>query len=178
MKIIKLLIIISFIINSTLILAQKNPPRLSPKAFVGQTIGYTTVSITYGSPGVKERKVWGELVPFGKVWRTGANEATTIEFDNSLFIEGKKIPAGKYSLFTIPNEKEWTIILNKVYDQWGAFKYNKDKDIIRFKVKPIISHHVERLKFSFEYKEPYKAIVNLEWEKLRIPFSINSEIIN
>jgi hypothetical protein len=177
MKIINLLFLFFFTVNSSLLVAQKNLPRLSPKAFVGQTIGYTTVTITYGSPGVKEREIWGELVPYGEVWRTGANEATTIEFDNDLYIEGNKIPTGKYSLFTIPNEKEWTIILNKVYDQWGAFKYNMDEDQIRFKVKPIKNHHVERLKFYFQYIEPYKAIVNLEWEKIKIPFLINSEIL-
>ena len=175
MKVIKIFLLFFFAINISIIVAQKNLPRLSPKSFVGQTVGYTNVTITYGSPGVKEREIWGKLVPYGEVWSTGANEATTIEFDNDLFIEGNKVLSGKYSLFTIPNKMEWIIILNKVYDQWGAFKYNEEEDQIRFKVKPINNHHVERLKFSFEYKEPYKAVVNLEWANLRIPFRINTE---
>ncbi len=177
MKVIKIILLLFLAINISVIIAQKNLPRLSPKAFVGQTVGYTNITITYGSPGVKEREIWGKLVPYGEVWRTGANEATTIEFDNNLFIEGNKVPSGRYSLFTIPNKNEWTIILNKVDDQWGAFKYNKEEDQIRFKIKPINNHYVERLKFSFEHKEPYIAVVNLEWEKLRIPFRINSENI-
>lgn len=175
MNVFKIILLLLFAVNISVITAQNNLPRLSPKSFVGQTVGYTNITITYGSPGINEREVWGKLVPYGEVWRTGANEATTIEFDNDLIIEGKKVPSGKYALFTIPNKKEWIIILNKIYDQWGAFKYNKEEDQIRFKVKPISNHHVERLKFSFEYKEPYKAVVNLEWGNLRIPIIINSE---
>ena len=87
---------------------------------------------------LKKEKFGVSLVPYNEVWRTGANEATTIEFDNDLFIEGNKVLSGKYSLFTIPNKMEWIIILNKVYEQWGAFKYNEEEDLIRFKVKPEI----------------------------------------
>ncbi|MDX1702488.1 MAG: DUF2911 domain-containing protein, partial [Melioribacteraceae bacterium] len=107
-------LLLTFIFCFTIleISAQNNLPRLSPKSFVGQTIGYTKVMINYGSPGVKERSIWGGLVPYGEVWRTGANEATTIEFDSDVFIEGNKVAAGKYSLFTIPGEDKWTVILN------------------------------------------------------------------
>lgn len=176
MKLLKIIALLFFTLSSTISFAQKNLPRLSPKSFVGQIIGYANITINYGSPGVKDRIIWGELVPFNKVWRTGANEATTIEFDSDLIIEENKVPAGKYSLFTIPNKDEWTIILNKVYEQWGNFKYDKNEDLIRFKVKPSSNHHVERLKFSFEFKEPYISMVNLEWEKIKVSFKINSEI--
>lgn len=155
--------------------AQDNVPRLSPKAFVGQTVGYTNVVITYGSPGVKGRNVWNDLVPYNAVWRTGANEATTIEFDTDVRIGGKIVPAGKYSLFTIPNKDNWTIILNKEYEQWGAYKYNEKEDLIRFKAIPKPNSFVERLCFAFEYKSPYKAFVNIAWEKLKVSFEISTE---
>ncbi|MBK7981081.1 MAG: DUF2911 domain-containing protein [Ignavibacteriae bacterium] len=161
---------------SLIILAQNNPPRLSPRSYVGQTIGYTNVEVKYGSPGVKNRKIWGELVPYNKVWRTGADEATTIEFEKDVIIKNKKIPAGIYSLFTIPTEKEWTIILNKVYDQWGAFKYNQKEDLYRFKVTPKQNSFMERLQFNFDYKAPYITEVNIEWEKIKVSFEINTEI--
>ena len=157
--------------------AQDNVPRLSPKSFVGQTVGYTNVVITYGSPGVKGRTVWNDLVPFNEVWRTGANEATTIEFDKDVRIEGKKVPAGKYSLFTIPNKDFWTIILNKEYEQWGAYKYQEKEDLIRFKIVPTSNNYVGRLRFVIEYKSPYKSFVNFEWEKVRVSFEINAETL-
>ncbi|MBK8944521.1 MAG: DUF2911 domain-containing protein [Ignavibacteriae bacterium] len=169
-------ILLALFVFSLTIIAQNNPPRLSPKCYVGQTIGYTNVEIKYGSPGVKDRKIWGELVPYNKVWRTGADEATTIEFENDVIIKNKIIPAGIYSLFTIPNEKEWTIILNKVYDQWGAFKYDPKEDFYRFKTTPKQNEFTERLKFSFYYKEPYITEVSIRWEKIKVAFEINSEI--
>lgn len=178
MKLINIMIGLLVLVTSSSIYSQKNTPRLSPKAFVGQTIGYTNVRITYSSPGVKGRVIWGSLVPYNKVWRTGANEATTIEFDNDILIEGKRVAMGKYSLFTIPTKDSWTIILNKVYDQWGAFKYNEKEDLLRFKVKPSANHFVERLIFNFEYKDQYKSNVNLEWEKQKISFEINSDVKN
>lgn len=155
---------------------QNNLPRLSPKSFVGQTVGYTKVVITYGSPGVKERSIWGELVPYGEVWRTGANEATTIEFDSDVLIEGKLVPEGKYSLFTIPGKKKWTVIINKIYDQWGAYKYDESEDLLRFEVPQLSNHHVERLTFRFQYKDAYRSDVIMEWAKIKIVFEINSEI--
>ncbi len=157
---------------------KKEPPRLSPKAFVGQTIGYTDVKITYGTPGVKGRKIWGGLVPYGKVWRTGANEATTIEFSTDVMVNGHPVPKGKYALFTIPNPDEWTIILNKVADQWGAFKYDPKEDLLRFKVKPVEHEFRERLMFSIDYKTPYSADVNIDWEKLRVSFTIDTTPVN
>ncbi len=162
---------------SSNIFSQNNLPRLSPKAYVGQMVGYVNVEINYGTPGVKDRKIWGELVPYNKIWRTGANEATTIEFSKPILIEGNKIPAGKYSLFTIPGITEWTIILNKVADQWGTYKYNKEEDLIRFKVKPIKNEHQERLNFSIEYVDSYKANIIFKWEKIELIIGLDSKIL-
>lgn len=174
MKFLTHIILITFSLLSILN-GQDNLPRLSPKSFVGQTVGYTNVRIDYGSPGVKERIIWGELVPYNKVWRAGANEATTIEFDKDVSIKGNKVPAGKYSLFTIPTKDEWTIILNSIYDQWGAYKYDQSKDQLRFTAKPKLNDHVERLRFTIEYIDAYKANINLEWENLKVSFMINTE---
>ena len=173
-KIITLILILIF--STTISFAQKNLPRLSPKCYVGQTIGYTNVEINYSSPGVKNRSIWGKLVPYNSVWRVGANEATTIEFDNDILINGNKISAGKYSLFTIPGKSEWTVILNNAYDQWGSFKYSKKDDIIRFKVVPKKNDFVERLKFSFNFKEPYISEIVMEWETLKITFDIKTNV--
>src|SRR5512146_2489926 len=96
--------------------------RISPKASVSQTIGFTDVTISYSRPGVKARKIWGDLVPYDKVWRAGANEATKITFSTDVMVEGKKLSAGSYGFFVIPGKKEWTLIFNKVADQWGAFE--------------------------------------------------------
>jgi len=178
MKKLIILLKIILIISGTIIFAQNKVPRLSPKSFVGQTVGSTILKITYGSPGVKGRKIWGELVPYNIVWRTGANEATTIEFDSDVIIDGKKIPTGKYSLFTIPNKDTWTIILNKTYDQWGAYNYNEKEDFIRFKAQPIVNHHVERLSYKIEYLDSYKSKIYMEWEKLAVSFEIKTDLKN
>src|SRR5678815_1632494 len=111
-------------------------PRVSPKASCGFTMGLTDVKVNYGAPAVKGRTIWGGLVPYGEVWRAGANEATTIEFSGDVNMEGQPLKAGKYSLFFIPGEKEWTVIVNKVWDQWGAYKYDSTQDAIRFIVEP------------------------------------------
>ena len=155
--------------------AQNEPPRLSPKASVSQVVGYTEVAVVYSRPGVKDRKIWGGLVPYNEVWRTGANEATTIEFSDDVTVEGHKVPKGKYGLFTIPGEKEWTIILNKTWDQWGAFNYDKSQDLVRFKVKPQKSDFTERLLFTFDYVSPYSENVVIEWNELKVPFLVETK---
>lgn len=149
-------------------------PRASPNASVSQTIGVTEVTISYGRPGVKERKIWGELVPYGKIWRTGANEATTISFHKDVLIEGQKLPAGTYALFTIPTENAWTIVFNKNPEQWGSDDYDPQKDALRIKVKPQPAAHKEWMSFSFKNltADPSSATAVLRWEKLAVPFKI------
>ena len=152
--------------------AQENKIRLSPKASVMQTVGFTDVTIDYSRPGVKGRTIWGALVPYNKVWRAGANEATTINFSTDVTIEGKSLPAGKYGFFTIPNKDSWTLIFNKVADQWGAFQYNEAEDALRVTVKPESNNFQEWLAYTITKTGDKSAVVSLEWEKLKVPFKI------
>ncbi|MCS6968499.1 MAG: DUF2911 domain-containing protein [Cytophagales bacterium] len=153
---------------SALAKAQNQQP-LSPPASVAEKVGQAVITIHYSQPSVRGRKIWGELVPYGKVWRTGANKATTFETTADITVEGKKLPKGKYALFTIPGEKEWVIIFNKQHDQWGAFNYKESEDALRVKVKPMPSdEHYEALTFDI-HKD---GIVSLLWEKLRVSFKI------
>jgi hypothetical protein len=156
---------------------QKEQLRVSPKASVMQVVGLTEIKIDYSRPGVKGRTIWGELVPYNKVWRAGANEATTINFESGVLIEGKKLSAGKYSFFTIPNKNEWTLIFNKVADQWGAFEYNEAEDALRVSVKPVNNNHTEWLAFSFTDLNPKegKAVINILWEKLKVSFTVEAQ---
>ena len=154
--------------------AQVDLPRVSPNAAVSQTIGYTNISIVYCRPSVKEREIWGKLVPYGKVWRTGANEATTIQFTTDVIIEGHKVPGGRYSLFTIPEESEWTVILNKIDNQWGAFNYKETEDLLRFKVKSGQGSFTEHLQFSFANITDSSADLYLNWEKIQISFEVKT----
>lgn len=156
--------------------------RVSPRAFITQTIGLTDITISYSRPGVKGRKIWGGLVPYKKVWRAGANEATKLTFSTDVWINGKKFPAGSYGFFIIPYEnKAWTIIFNKVADQWGAFEYNEAEDFARFNVKPIQSNYQEWLSYTFDNmkvntKGKNSAEVNLKWDKIKVPFTIVTEV--
>ncbi|MFA3783537.1 DUF2911 domain-containing protein [Melioribacteraceae bacterium 4301-Me] len=172
------LLIINILFALSNITAQVELPRLSPNATVSQTVGYTNITVTYCRPGVKERKVWGELVPYNKVWRTGANEATTIEFTTDVVVEGNKVPAGKYGLFTIPTDKEWTIILNKVWNQWGAFNYDSKQDFLRFKVLPLEHPFTERMMFAFSELTDSSTVLNLFWERLNIPIKIKVDVLS
>ena len=140
----------------------------SPAATATGKIGTTDVTVNYSSPGVKGRKIFGGLEPYGKVWRAGANEATTIEFSKNVTVEGKPLPAGKYGFFVIPTEKQWTVIFNKVPNQWGAFKYDEKQDALRVMVTPrqVISP-TERL----VYEVTPKGLV-LRWEKVELPVAI------
>ncbi|HVN30643.1 MAG TPA: DUF2911 domain-containing protein [Thermoanaerobaculaceae bacterium] len=150
---------------------QLDLPRPSPKASVTQTVGLTDVTITYCRPSVKGRVIWGGLVPYDQVWRTGANEATTITFGDDVTIEGNKLPAGTYGLFTIPGKDEWTVIFNKGAKQWGAYEYKQDQDALRIKVKPQPAVFHELMTFSFPSVSTESAQVALNWENLQVAFS-------
>ena len=147
-------------------------PRPSQKAQVMQTVGLTDVTITYSRPGVKERVIWGGLVPYDKVWRTGANEATTIAFSTDVNVNGQPLKAGTYSLHTIPTQNEWTVIFNTKADQWGSYSYNDSLDALRIKVKPQPHEFTEWMQFSLPDIAVDKATIALDWEKLRVPFEI------
>jgi hypothetical protein len=152
---------------------QLDLPRPSPKASVTQTVGVTEVSIHYSRPGVKGRPIWGELVPYGEVWRTGANENTTITFGTPVKVGGTELPAGTYGLQTIPAQDQWTVIFSKDAKLWGAFDYKPENDALRIQVKPQpAAEPVERMRFSFEDVTDNSAEVVLAWEKLEIPFTV------
>ena len=156
---------------------EKEEVRISPKALVEQTVGFTEVTIEYGRPGVKGRTIWGGLVPHNAVWRAGANEATKITFSTDVKIDGKKLKAGSYSFFAIPGQKTWTLIFNKVANQWGAFEYNDVEDALRIEVTPMQNDcWQEWLAFTITKSSDKKAVVMLEWEKLKVPFNVEVDI--
>jgi hypothetical protein len=146
--------------------AQEKPT--STKEVVSGKINGATITINYGSPSVRAREIWGKLVPFNQVWRAGANDATTFETDKDLTIEGSKLPAGKYSFFVIPNEKECVLIFNKEAKQWGAYKYDEKQDQLRVTVKQKVADTIaEKLVYTIN-----KNNIVLSWEKWNIPFSV------
>ncbi|MFE3867763.1 DUF2911 domain-containing protein [Flavobacterium sp. LS2P90] len=146
--------------------AQEKPT--STKEVVTGKINGATITINYGSPSVRTREIWGKLVPFNQVWRAGANDATTFETDKELTIEGSKLPAGKYSFFVIPNEKECVIIFNKEPKQWGTYKYDQKQDQLRVTVKQKLAETIaEKLVYTIN-----KDTVVLSWEKWNILFSV------
>ena len=149
------------------LIAAQGKPTSSKEVATGK-INNATITINYGSPSVNGREIWGALVPFNQVWRAGANDATTFETDKEVTIEGTKLPAGKYSFFVIPNEKECIIIFNKEAKQWGAYKYKVKEDQLRVSVKPQVAKvSVEKLVYSINQKN-----VVLSWGKWNIPISI------
>ncbi|HXO21005.1 MAG TPA: DUF2911 domain-containing protein [Thermoanaerobaculia bacterium] len=147
-------------------------PRPSPNASVSQMIGITEVTLHYSRPGVKNRKIWGGLVPYGEVWRTGANENTTIRFSTPVKVEGHELPAGLYGLQTIPTASQWTVIFSKDADQWGAFSYKQADDALRVEVQPRPAEPQERMSFEFADLTDGSATVVLRWEKLLVPFKV------
>ncbi|HEX8332046.1 MAG TPA: DUF2911 domain-containing protein [Segetibacter sp.] len=147
--------------------------KKSIKAVAKGQIGNANVTINYHSPGVRKRVIWGGLVPYNDVWVTGAHSATSIELDKPFKIEGKTIPAGKYALFTIPGEDEWTVIINRNWEQHLADDYSTKDDVVRIKVKPIRKDStLERLQYFITSKASDKGTIAMEWEKLRIEFPV------
>ena len=154
---------------------QLRTPRPSPSATLMQTVGLTDITIKYSRPGVKGRAIWGALVPYDKVWRTGANEATTIAFSDDVTVEGQKLPKGTYSLHTQPGRDQWTVIFNSVADQWGSYSYDAAKDVVRINVKPQTAEHREWLMFEIPEMTTDTAKVVLRWEKLAVPFTVDTK---
>ncbi len=159
-------------------LAQVSVPRESQPAMITQLIGDTNVKISYNRPNIKNRKVWGELVPLGKVWRTGANENTTFEVDRDITVNGQKLPAGKYGLHTIPNQNEWIVIFSKANADWGSFTYDEKKDALRVTAKPQIADFQETMAIGFENIRLNTADAVIAWEKVKVPFTIDVGDVN
>ena len=150
--------------------------RVSPNAIVGQTIGTTNVMVAYGRPGVKGRTIFGDLVPYGEVWRTGANEATAVHFSDDVRVEGQPLAAGTYSLHTIPAEGgAWTVIFNGAAEQWGSYNYDASQDVLRVEVTPEEAPHTEMMTFTFEDVGETSGRLVLYWAGVRVPVALTAE---
>ncbi|HEV8434994.1 MAG TPA: DUF2911 domain-containing protein [Thermoanaerobaculia bacterium] len=147
-------------------------PLRSPAAVVSQRIGLTDIEIRYHRPQVNGRKIWGDLVPYGKVWRTGANTITTIRFSDPVTIDGHPLDAGTYGFHAIPTPAEWTLIFSKNSTTWGSFTYDQSEDALRVQVKPEPSPMHESMTFEVDHLQPDSAVVALEWENVRVPFRV------
>lgn len=178
-------VVLVFFVTFSTQAQQENKPRPSLHASVSQRIGVDTdITIDFSRPGVKGRKIFGELVPFGLEpgnkysndkpypWRGGANENTTIEFSKDVNVEGNKLPAGKYSLHFIPSEKEWVVIFNKNSKLWGSYQYNQAEDALRINVTPVKAPFTEWLIYGFDDLASTSCTAYLQWEELRVPFKI------
>ena len=152
-------------------------PAASPACTLKQRVGLTDIEINYSRPGVKGRAIFGGIVPYGQVWRTGANQATKITFSTDVKFNGEDVPAGSYALFTIPGEDEWTVILSKNADQFGAFQYDAKDDLVRFKVVPIkLAETIDTFTIEFNRIRDDSAELNLIWDKTVVPLQIQIEL--
>lgn len=170
----KLLLLTIFVLAMSLSsFAQLAPPPESARQEVSQMVGDTKISIAYHRPNVKGRKIWGGLVPYGEVWRTGANNATVFEITNDVTVNGQKLAKGKYSLHTIPGETEWTIIFNKNAEQWGSFRYEMKDDVLRVTAKPATAEFHETMSLEIENVVKNVAEVHIRWDKIAVPFTVD-----
>ena len=156
--------------------AELTLPRISQIATVTQSIGITDLTVKYSRPGVKNRPIWGALVPYDKPWRTGANDATNFMTTDPISVAGKPLPAGTYALFTIPTAGEWTVIFSQQKDLWGAFDYDPKQDVLRVTATPTTVESQEWMEFSFENLTPQSADLVLSWEKLRVAVPITVDV--
>ena len=177
-------VVVGFAVSSTAF-AQEKKVRASLPASVSQTIGVDTeITFNFSRPGVKGRTIWGELVPYGLApgnkyseekpfpWRAGANEKTTIALSSDVTVDGKPLPAGKYSIQMIPSEKDWVVIFNKVIEGWGSYDYDEAQDALRVTVTPVEAPFEEWMRFGFDDLAGTSAVAFLQWEKLKVPFTI------
>jgi len=171
----KLLLVAAFAISAFVSNAQHDMSKdkatmpSPPASTSATTASGTNVTINYAQPAVKGRNVWaGDLAPYGKVWRTGANDATTFEVNKDVTINGKALKAGKYALFTIPGEKEWTVIFNKTAKQWGAYSYKEADDVLRVTAKSDSAPMTER----FTIKAENSGIITMMWDKIKVSFTV------
>ena len=156
---------------------QLNTPQPSPTANIKQNFALSNIEISYSRPGVKGRKVFGDLVPFGKVWRTGANNATTITFGEEVMIGGKKVPAGKYGLLTIPNANEWTFIISKQTNVTSPADYKEDQDVVRVTAKPETTpFSIETMMISIDDIKNNSCSIGLGWEKTWASFEVTADV--
>lgn len=179
-----MVVAVGLVVSGTAI-AQEKKVRASLHASVSQTIGVDTViTFDFSRPGVKDRTIWGELVPYGLTpgnkyskekpfpWRAGANEKTTIEVSNDVLVNGKPLAAGKYSIHMIPSEKDWTVMFNTNSEGWGSYDYDESLDALSLTVTPVKAPFEEWMRFEFDDLAGTSAVAALRWEKLKVPFTI------
>jgi len=148
-------------------------PAASPGCTLKQRVGLTDIEITYSRPEVKDRDIFGGMIPYGKVWRTGANSATKVVFSTAVKLNGNEIPAGTYALMTVPGKDEWTIIINKGSEQWGTYKYDEKSDVVRFKAKVnTLSKPLETFTIEFNDIRDESSNLSLAWDKVSVPIKL------
>jgi hypothetical protein len=151
-------------------------PYVSPKSVVKQVVGLTEITIEYNRPNVRGRKIWGDIVPYDKVWRTGANQATTLNFSDDVWLNGNPVKAGKYALYTIPTKNEWTILLNKNAESWGIENYKEEDNVLAFRVKPLKDEYDETFTVEISNIEKTRADIFIEWEKVAIAIEVRVDV--
>lgn len=153
--------------------AQVTIPRESNRQEVWQIVGDTKITINYHRPNAKGRAIWGGLVPYGEVWRTGANDATIFEISNDVTVNGQKLPKGKYSLHSIPTTGAWTLIFNKTWNQWGSFQYDQKEDQLRVASTPVAAPMQETMSIDFVKVMGNTAEIHIKWGELAVPMTID-----
>ena len=177
----KLSILVGFLFFSIHLIGQYQiglVPRVSPDRSVYEKIAFTEIELKYGSPRVKAREIWGDLVPYGEVWRAGANEATTIEFSEDVIIQGLPLKQGKYAFFVIPGENNiWTIIFNSEHRQWGAYNYDDSKDVLRAEVEAYNSEYAEELNYNILGLDYEYGLITLAWETKKVEIELKTNYL-
>lgn len=154
-------------------------PSPSPSCTIKQRVGLTDIEIVYSRPGMKGRTIFGGLVPYGAVWRTGANASTKVTFSTDVKVDGNPVPAGTYALYTIPGETEWTVILSKNTNSAGIFGYDAKDDLVRVKAAPVnIEESVETFTFEFTHVRDESALLYLLWDKTLVPVQIDTDVVS
>jgi tetratricopeptide (TPR) repeat protein len=173
--ILALMIVVSFVVPSAAFAqsAMLNLPRVSQHARLLQRIGITDISIDYSRPLARDRKIYGGLLTYGKVWRAGANENTTITFSDPISIDGKPLPQGTYGLHFMPGESSWTVIFSRNSTSWGSFTYDPAEDALRIEVKPATVANHEALSYAVDDPTPTSAVVKMQWATVAVPFKVD-----
>lgn len=177
-RLFRLALFLSICANAALLFAQQphiRTPQVSPAAVVQETFGVTDVSVSYHRPSVNHRKIFGGLVPYDVLWRAGANEPTHITFSTPVKVEGQDVPAGTYSLFLLPGQQEWTLVLSKFTGGWGTYSYDQSEDQLRVKVTPQPIEMTERLVYTFDDAKENSVTLSMRWEKTRVPVKIEAD---
>jgi len=168
-------VVTTFVVPAAFAQPHIRVPQASPRAVAEETFGVTDVSVSYHRPSVNGRRIWGGLVPYDVIWRTGANENTTVTFSTPVTVEGQPLAAGTYSFFLIPSRDQWTAVFNRFTGGWGTYSYDASEDVLRVKVTPQPADMQERLVYTFDDAKADALTLSLRWEKLRVPIKLGAE---